>query len=207
MIDFNQIKEKISYDKDAQEVLNWCKQHTEYCSAVYGNSNAPCYLGYLGFLYEHGIGVNQNFDMAILYYELAADKGNSDAEFQLSLCYNKGIGVKVDNIESMKWLKLAADHGNSDAQFHLAISYEYGTRGLEKNMEKAIELCKLAVDNGNKEACYYFGEYYQPIINQKEKSEMASKFKFRLKSPSYETICNTSIIILLISLCIKIIFF
>ena len=70
-----------------------------------GNARA---LGRLGFRYENGLGVPQNYIAAADLYRRAAEQGDTFAQCRLGLSYDKGHGVPQDFILSYKWLDLAA---------------------------------------------------------------------------------------------------
>ena len=71
---------------------------------AHGNARA---LGRLGFRYENGFGVPQNYVVAADLYLRAAEQGDAFAQARLGLCYDKGHGVPVDLILAYKWLDLA----------------------------------------------------------------------------------------------------
>ncbi|QRG08072.1 sel1 repeat family protein [Xanthobacter dioxanivorans] len=64
--------------------------------------------GLLGFLYEYGKGVPQNYGLAAQWYMCAAEQGEATAQYLLGLLYDKGHGVPRDVVLSQKWLILAA---------------------------------------------------------------------------------------------------
>jgi uncharacterized protein len=70
-----------------------------------GNARA---LGRLGFRYENGLGVPQNYIAAVDLYRRAAEQGDVFAQCRLGLSYDKGHGVPQDFILAYKWLDLAA---------------------------------------------------------------------------------------------------
>ena len=70
-----------------------------------GNARA---LGRLGFRYENGLGVPQNYIAAVDLYRRAAEQGDTFAQCRLGLSYDKGHGVRQDFILAYKWLDLAA---------------------------------------------------------------------------------------------------
>jgi TPR repeat protein len=72
---------------------------------VRGNARA---MGRLGFRYENGFGVPQNYITAADLYRRAAEQGDPFAQSRLGLSYDKGHGVPLDFILSYKWLDLAA---------------------------------------------------------------------------------------------------
>lgn len=62
----------------------------------------------LGFLYQYGQGLPQNFGLAALWYGCAAEQGDPTGQYLLGLLYDKGQGVPRDVVLSQKWLILAA---------------------------------------------------------------------------------------------------
>jgi uncharacterized protein len=62
----------------------------------------------LGFMYENGFGVPQNFAAAADLYQSAAAQGDPFAQSRLGLSYDKGHGVPQNMVLSYKWLDLAA---------------------------------------------------------------------------------------------------
>jgi len=64
----------------------------------------------LGFMYEHGRGVAQDYGAAIYWYTCAADQGHPTAQYLLGLMYDKGHGVVRSDVLAYKWLNLAAAH-------------------------------------------------------------------------------------------------
>lgn len=62
----------------------------------------------LGFLFETGRGVPQNYTEAAMWYRRAAEQGDSRAQYSLGLLYDRGQGVPQDIVEATKWLNLTA---------------------------------------------------------------------------------------------------
>jgi len=65
---------------------------------------------YLGYKYEHGLGVPQSYEMALTYYTSAAERGDATGQYLLGLAYDKGQGVQQDGVLAYMWLNLAAAH-------------------------------------------------------------------------------------------------
>ncbi|MDI1267016.1 MAG: tetratricopeptide repeat protein [bacterium] len=70
-----------------------------------GNASAQTYLGYM---FESGRGVPQNYTEAAMWYRRAAEQGDSLAQYSLGLLYDRGQGVPRDVVEASKWLNLSA---------------------------------------------------------------------------------------------------
>jgi TPR repeat protein len=62
---------------------------------------------YLGFMFQTGRGVPQNYTEAAMWYRRAAEQGDSLAQYSLGLLYDRGQGVPRDIVEAGKWLNLA----------------------------------------------------------------------------------------------------
>jgi TPR repeat protein len=67
----------------------------------------PAAQSYLGFMFETGRGVPQNYTEAALWYRRAAEQGDGRAQYSLGLLYDRGQGVPRDIVEAGKWLNLA----------------------------------------------------------------------------------------------------
>jgi TPR repeat protein len=74
-------------------------------AASRGNPHAQAQLG---FMYENGFGVPQNYSAAADLYQRAATQGDVFGQSRLGLSYDKGHGVPKNMILSYKWLDLAA---------------------------------------------------------------------------------------------------
>ncbi len=55
-----------------------------------------------------GLGTRQNNKKAAKWFRNAADKGFTEAQYDLGLMYEKGQGVAQDSIWAYTWLSLAA---------------------------------------------------------------------------------------------------
>ncbi len=62
----------------------------------------------LGFMYEYGRRMPQDFVLAAMWYRRSAEQGNPHGQHLLGLLYNKGRGVPENLVEAYKWLNLAA---------------------------------------------------------------------------------------------------
>jgi hypothetical protein len=78
------------------------------------------YQTYLGYMYETGRGVPQDYHLAAYWYRLAAEQGDVRAQHLLGLLYDRGQGVPLDYIEAHKWLNLAAARaGGGDRDYYV----------------------------------------------------------------------------------------
>ena len=65
----------------------------------------------LGFFYEHGKGVEQDFEQAKRWYTEAANQGDSNAQYGLARLYREGKGVEADFEVGRDWYLKAAAAG------------------------------------------------------------------------------------------------
>ena len=60
--------------------------------------------------------MSQNFSVAVLWYQVAAEQGDASAQFNLGLMYEYGRGVPQNYSEAVKWYRLAAEQGDASAR-------------------------------------------------------------------------------------------
>jgi uncharacterized protein len=74
----------------------------------------------VGFMYETGRGLPQDYMLAVSWYRRAAEQGYPRAQHLLGLMYDKGQGVAEDYVAALKWLNLAAaGAGRRDREFYI----------------------------------------------------------------------------------------
>ena len=61
----------------------------------------------VGEIYERGMGVEPNFELAAQWYQKAADKGYSRAIFNLGTMYEQGHGVPQDSLKALNLYRQA----------------------------------------------------------------------------------------------------
>ncbi len=62
----------------------------------------------LGFMYDNGQGVPQDYAEAAKWYRKAAKQGEAIAQTKLGFMYGKGRGVPQDYVQAHMWYNLAA---------------------------------------------------------------------------------------------------
>jgi uncharacterized protein len=87
----------------AGEYARAAREFTELAAA--GDVRAQTYLGYM---YQWGVGVPQNFMVSSGWYRCAAQQGEARAQYLLGLMYDKGQGVPQDYVVAYALLSLAA---------------------------------------------------------------------------------------------------
>ena len=97
----------------------------------------------LGFMYDTGHGVMQDYGEAMRWYRLAAQQGNALAQYNLGFMYANGHGVSQAYAEAAKWYLLSAEQGYTWAQFYLGFFLANG-QGVSKNLVLAHMWLSLA---------------------------------------------------------------
>ena len=67
-------------------------------------------------MYANGQGVTQDLTAAVNWCRLAAEQGNSNAQYNLGTMYRLGRGVTQNAAEAAKWYRIAAESENTNAQ-------------------------------------------------------------------------------------------
>lgn len=128
-------------------------------------------------LYARGMALleddsdEKNAEKAFNCFWSAANRGQIDAQYQLSICYAKGIGVRRSISEAARCCEMAAYGGHAKAQAELGYCYETGY-GVVRNMPEAIRWYRIASDQGSLDAknnlayCYQKGRGVSKDIRQ-----------------------------------------
>jgi|LauGreSuBDMM15SN_2_FD.fasta_scaffold218584_1 TPR repeat protein len=98
-------------------------------------------------LYENGQGVKKDYQKAIYWCKLGADKNIYAALFQLGSFYTNGFGVEKNYKIAFSYFHKAALLGHTKAQFNVGVSYFYG-QGVSKNSIQSLKWLRIAKDNG-----------------------------------------------------------
>lgn len=80
----------------------------------------------IGWMYDTGNGVSQDYAEAVKWYRKAAEQGNADAQNKLGFMYDNGYGVSEDKAKAVEWYRKAAEQGLEKAINNLKImGYHY----------------------------------------------------------------------------------
>lgn len=66
----------------------------------------------LGLLYVDGLGVPQDYNQAVSWFERSAQQDYAKAQLNLGAMYGGGRGVKRDYVQAYKWLNICAAKGD-----------------------------------------------------------------------------------------------
>ena len=118
----------------------WCPLAAEQGDAYTQNN--------LGYMYENGYGVLQDYAEAVRWYRLAADQGYANAQSNLGVMYENGYGVLQDDAEAVRWYRLAAEQGDARMQITLGLMHQLGHLVIQDNVT-AHMWYNISAANGN----------------------------------------------------------
>src|SRR5204863_9122128 len=98
----------------------------------------------LGYLFERGLGVPRDAQIAAKWYRSAAEQGDAPAEYNLGLLYRRGAGVAQSDEEAIRWLKRAADGGIAAAALNLGNLYYKEGKG---DVTEAVRYWRMAAEH------------------------------------------------------------
>ena len=109
-------------------------------SAKAGNVRAQAVLGWM---YQNGSGVPQDYFLAAKWYQSAATQGHGGAQFELGLLHNKGQGVTEDYVLAYMWLNLSASQAvGEDRDFKVRIRDSVASKMTAAQMALAQQMAK-----------------------------------------------------------------
>lgn len=103
-------------------------------------------ISMIGECYVDGIGVVEDVEKALFYYDKAISQGSYDAMYYKAQLYYIGIGVEIDYDKAFYLLTKAVDGGCEGAIYYLGECYMSGY-GTPKNLDKAVLYFTMISDN------------------------------------------------------------
>ncbi|RUR07952.1 SEL1-like repeat protein [Legionella sp. km772] len=133
-----------------------------YFRAILGDPQSQFEIGQM---FQYGIGVAQNDQAAIVFYQNAAEQQHLGAEYNLGVLYLEHAKEDADYQTALNWLTDSAFKGNDNAQYVLARLLDQGKIGadgkelIKANHEQAISMLYLSAANGFGPAQYQLADY------------------------------------------------
>lgn len=103
--------------------------------------------------------VQQNYLLALNYFQLAADADIPQAYYQCGYLYFYGLGTQQDSAKAVDHFNTAAQHGVLHAQYKLAYCLLKGL-GISSNPEQAFTIYQKLAEQGHIDAHASLGWLY-----------------------------------------------
>ena len=101
----------------------------------------------VGFMYEKGRSVPQDYATAVTWYRKAALQGYAKSQYTLGKMYEFGLGVAKDHASAFSWIKKAAEAGHVKAQYNMG-KYLRDGLGVSKDPAEGIRWWTKAAEQG-----------------------------------------------------------
>ena len=151
-VEQNSLGLKYLGEKNYAEAVKWFSKAAEQ-----GNAEGQANLGYM---YDKGYGVTQDYRLAMQWFLKAAEQKNAFAQHYLGYMYEHGYSVKQDNQLAVQWYRKAAEQGNAVGQGSLGYMYELGY-GVKQDIQLAVQWYRKAAEQGDATAQYNLGLIYR----------------------------------------------
>lgn len=126
----------------------------EYLKKGVALESARCNL-YMGYCSYMGHEVLKDYGTAMNYFKRAYKTGPrgtaGEAAYLMGIMYKNGQGATEDDKIAAGWIELAADAGYEPAFYELASCYFTG-RGVEQDLDRAMELLTKSAEKGDEKA-------------------------------------------------------
>lgn len=169
-------------DRVFEEAESFCENKEKdldsaYCKDLFYKLQACASFGdkrcqnQLGIWYELGLGTEQNYELALTWFEKAAEQGYAAAYGNIGNLYYKGDGVEKDFQKFFKYSSIGADKNHPGCQYYLGLCYLKGL-GVEKDYSKAFFWFKQSAEQDYAPAfnylaaCFYEGYGVEKNIKQ-----------------------------------------
>lgn len=123
-----------------------------------GNSSSQFYLGFY-YLNESGNKAS-SLQSALYWLQESARNGSGPAASLLGQLYDIGELLEKDEIKAAEWFQLGVNLKDPTSQHKLGLYHISGRGGLNKDIEKGINLLKSSADQGYIEAQVSLGILY-----------------------------------------------
>lgn len=124
-----------------------------------GNDNRAAVFE-IGMLYENGVGVKKDMDMASEFYLRAAELGMNEAQRKIAGWYERGEYFQRDLVKAMIWYRKCSETNNFDDAMDFAClcaNPEIDEEVSKDYLPKAIQILEVGVENNDVNAMCYLG--------------------------------------------------
>ncbi len=121
----------------------------------------------LGVMYENGIAIEPNDELAAQWFQRATEQGHVKASIHLASLYQEGKGVEHDEGRAAELYMKAVQSGDENAEEILKKFFHSGDVNLEKTQIKITDLYELqkgAITKELKDAIINWARFWGAII-------------------------------------------
>lgn len=120
--------------------------------------DAECCLS-LAYLYARGGGVRQNDEIALRYFQKAANLGNPVGTYMVGAYYYEGLGARRNAKRAVDYMQRALDLGMVEALYVLGSCYMNGD-GVRADVDTALDYWEEGADEKMADCCAALATYY-----------------------------------------------
>lgn len=135
---------------------------------------APEYQCLMGMIYD-GMDKEEDYKIAVTWYQKAAAQGYAPAINNLGYCYFYGHGVEKNQVKAFEYYFTAATKGNPLAQKNCGEMLFFGD-GVKRDLNAAKQWFEKAALQNNASAQYYLGVCYDSGYGVKKNEEEALRW-------------------------------
>ncbi len=155
-----EINKLLNHAKQSYKNKNYSEAISSYEKAI--KLGSPKARLYLSSMYERGIGVEKNkniakeyVDEAIEIYKNLAKNNDADAQYELGGIYTYRI-KPARNLEAYNWFLMAAKNNHMKAQYMVASILDTGSGEpeVQRNIKEAIKWYEKSASQGNFRAAF-----------------------------------------------------
>ena len=158
-------------EEDNRKALDYYLQYIEY------NPKDTDTLLHIGLIYESGLGVPLNIDLARRYYERAAEQDETGMAYNfLGGTYMNDEETENNERKAVHYFQKAREWVNTNAMFRISYYLHNGKGGLQVDIPREIELLTEASKRGNHQATYRLG-----LLFEDNESGMAQNLELSVK--------------------------
>lgn len=169
-------EEAVSFRENKEKNLN-----TVYCKELFYKLQACARFGdkrcqnELGNWCRIGLGTGQNFELALEWYQKAADQDYASAFCNIGYMYHEGLGVEIDNQKAVHYYKKGADRKHPGGQYQLGKCFIKGI-GVAVDKDIAFSLFTESSSQGYAPAMFMLYGCYLNGWGTKKNEKAAIKY-------------------------------
>jgi TPR repeat protein len=119
--------------------MQWYRKAAEQSNAAAQNR--------IGWLFQNGLGVKQDYTEAMQWYRKAADQEFANGQQNVAWLLQNGLGVRQNYAAAMQWYRKAAEQNNAAAQNGIGWLFQNGL-GVKQDYVEAMQWYRKAADQG-----------------------------------------------------------